>query len=189
MTSISALGTPPWTAMSPIAVRIVTVASSPSLMPSSTRSRSASSATNAGRGGAASRVRRRASKGSVMTASFSFQVDAAVCRPRSNQQRLGGVGRAPQQLRHLGPRQPVDVSKREREPVVRAQRGEHFVGAQLVEAYVPGILVGHRVLLERVTQAIVPSAATPVVGELVAGDADHPGDIERGGAAVLDVAH
>src|SRR5215216_5202447 len=188
MTSSSALGTPPCTGMSPIAVRIVTVASSPSRMPSSTRSRSASSATNAGRGGAASCVRRRASKASVMTASFSFQVDTAVRRPRSNQQRLGGVGRAPQQLRHLGHGQSVDVPESEREPVVRAEGGEHLVGAQLIEAHVPGILVGHGILFERVPQALFPGAPTPVVGELVAGDADHPRDVERSGSAILEIA-
>src|SRR5437773_8454875 len=175
--------------MSPMAVRIVTVASSPSLMPSSTRSRSASSATNAGRGGAAWRVRRRASKGSLMIASFSFQVDASVRRPRSNQQRLGGIRRAPEQLCHLGHGQAVDVPESEGESMVRAERGEHLVGAQLVEAHVPGILARRGILFEGVAQAVLPGAATPVVGELVAGDADHPGNVERGGPAVLEVAH
>src|SRR5437899_3847748 len=178
MTSSSALGTPPCTGMSPIAVRIVTVASSPSLMPSSTRSRSASSATNAGRGGTASRVRRRVSKGSVMIASFSFQVDAAVGRPRSNQQRLGGVGGAPEHLSHLGDGQAVDVAKREGESMVRTERGEHFVGAQLVQAHVPRVLVGRGILFECVAQAAPAGATTPVVGELGASGAQDPGKAE-----------
>src|SRR5712691_1654276 len=189
MTSSSAVGTPPCTGMSPIAVRIVTVASAPSLMPSSTRSRSASSATNAGRGGAASAVRRRSSKGSVMIASFSFQVDAAVGRPRSNQQRLGGVGGAPEQLRHVGHGQAVDVTKREGESVVRTERGEHLVGAQLVEPHVPWVLGRRGILFECVAQALLAGAATPMVGELVAGDADHPGNFERGRPAALEIAH
>src|SRR2546421_719471 len=146
MTSSSALGTPPCTGMSPIAVRIVTVASSPSLMPSSTRSRSASSATNAGRGGAASRVLRRASKGSVMIASFSFQVDAAVRRPRSNQQRLGGVGGAPEQIRHLGGGPPAfEIAHGGEERLGGEVLGGGGVAAPMEE--VPEHL-GHRLLVE-----------------------------------------
>src|SRR5262245_19746908 len=135
-----ALETPPCTGMSPMAVRIITVASSPSRMPSSTRNRSASSATNAGRGGTASRVRRSASKGSLMTASSSFQVDAAVGRAGAHEQRLGGAGGAPEQSGDLGDGQPVHVPEREREPVVRSEGGEDIVGSQLVEAHVPRIV-------------------------------------------------
>src|SRR5262245_5044990 len=189
ITSISAFGTPPCTGMSPIAVRIITVASSPSRMPSSIRSRSASSATNAGRGGTASRVRRSASKGSLMTASFSFQVDAAVRRPGAHEQRLGGTGCAPEQLGDLGDGQPVHVPEGEREPMVRAQRSEHIVRAHLVEAHVPRIVVRLGILLERVAHALLPGAAAPVVGELVPGHADHPRDVERRRAPVLDTAN
>src|SRR4030088_2817260 len=144
--------------MSPIAVRISTDSLSPSLMPSSARSRSASSATNADRGGAASPVRRSASKGSVTIA--SFRVDAAIGLPRPNQQRLGGVGRAVEQLGDVRYGETVDVTERERGAVVSAERVEHLGRAQPVEADVPRVVLELLILLERVVQALVPGAAT-----------------------------
>ena len=84
---------------------------------------------------------------------------------------------------HLGHGQTVEVAERERGPVMGAELGEHAVGTSRVDVGVPGIVDGRFGPTGGEAQlALVEVLQAPVVGELVAGDADEPGGAQRRGA-------
>ena len=80
-------------------------------------------------------------------------------------------------------RQLVEVAQRQRAAVVGAEVVEHPVGGEQVESDVPGVDVGHRLGVDCGHDTLVACRLPPVVDQLVAGDADEPGDGEVGDRA------
>ena len=90
---------------------------------------------------------------------------------------------------HLGHRQPVEVTQRERGPVVRAEPVEHFAGADPVDDRLPWVVDAGRLTVQQAQPALLPLDPPPVVGELVPGHPDQPRDRRIGCARLADGVH
>jgi hypothetical protein len=103
-------------------------------------------------------------------------VDPAERGAGPHQQCLGGVQSAVQVPGDLGHRQPVEVAQRERGPVVGAEPVEHLAGADPVDDRLPRVLDARRLAVQQAQPALFALDPPPVVGELVPGHPDQPGD-------------
>jgi hypothetical protein len=120
---------------------------------------------------------------------FSLYIGLAQSNSGSDQQGFGGTEAATQVLCHLSYREPIEVAQRERRPLVTIQLSKSFIDGDSVELPLPRVV---QLLRQRTLEhptALLPSLATPVVNELVAGNTNQPSNADIWRRALLESCH
>src|ERR1022692_3272740 len=134
-------------------------------------------AANSGRGSTGMIGRRRASRGSGVTA-FPLFIDATKRSPGPDQERLGGMKAPTELLGDLGNWQPVQVPQRQRGALMGGKTGKGSVGSRDDELRLPWVVHRFGAIIDHRKPATLAVRSPPVVDQLVAGDAYQPGDRE-----------
>jgi hypothetical protein len=120
---------------------------------------------------------------------FSLYIGLAQSNSGSDQQGFGGTEAATQVLGHLSYREPIEVAQRERRPLVTIQLSKSFMDGDSVELRLPRVVQLLRQRTPEHPTALLPSLATPVVNELVAGNTNQPSNADIWRRALLESCH